>query len=41
MKEIKITSRDFRADDGCGRQHTVSLREAIIAPDGRSPKLTP
>lgn len=33
MKEIKITSRDFRADDGCGRQHTVSLREAIIAPD--------
>ena len=33
MKEIRITSRDFRENDGCGRQHKVSLQTALIAPD--------
>lgn len=33
MKEIRITNRDFRENDGCGRQHKVSLQIALIAPD--------
>ena len=33
MNAIRITSKDFKEDDGCGRRHSVSLKEAMIAPD--------
>lgn len=33
MEPIVISSRDFKEEDGCGRQHHVLLRKALIAPD--------
>ena len=33
MEPIEISSRDFKQDDGCGRQHHVLLKKALIAAD--------
>lgn len=33
MEPITMTSGDFRQNDGCGREHHVLLRKALIAPD--------
>ena len=33
MNAIRITSGDFKESDGCGKRHSVLLREALIAPD--------
>ena len=33
MNAIRITSGDFKENDGCGKRHSVLLREALIAPD--------
>ena len=33
MEPIIIKSDDFRRTDGCGREHSVLLRKALIAPD--------
>ncbi len=32
MKTIELTYRDFKRTDGCGREHLVSLKKALIAP---------
>ena len=36
MKQIEISSKNFKREDGCGRAHHVLLKKALIAEDAMS-----